>query len=259
MADKVMTKEELKSLANSKASEANEAKVNEETTLEDYEKILEELEEAVSKYNAQSKLDAYNSFLAKEKPLYEAIMAFEYDTIKAKEVKAEKDSTVATIVVEEGHKPIDIIDFNDFAEKRGPNSYIGESRGWVKGIEELNCLMTMRAVKSMTSINPRVVRDNYYMRKIQEKIDLGETDVYSNTKLLNALKNLIAMMIGREFKPCSKDVAYLLFVYGKDDKSKCGAAAANHRNFAKYIKKIARRTITHDSFEVLYKKNKEGK
>lgn len=227
-------------------------KAVEQDSLERCVRIEDEINEIISAYTEVACKECYKELLACEDPMLEAVKRLTFTTIHQKDDLVE-GTDIIVHVIEDVDKPIDLRALHKAAGKDG----IGKDKNWIYAVEQLNCLMTARICEEL-GVDCKSIRDNYYMAKISREIDLGK-NVTSNKSLLRALSSVIAMMIGEEYKPLTKDVNFLYMIYSKKGRKALAVSCANHGNFTSYIKEICHRIVTNGVYTAEYKTIKKQK
>lgn len=203
-------------------------------TVEERDKLDEELDNVVNEYTAESKKACYDECRNSDNPMHTAILKFEYPSIKVK-VNKDKDTGIVTRSIEDTTKPIEL---GDLHKKLGG---VGVDTKWLAMAETINFHMAVRASQRL---NTTINCDADIIKKIHADIDLGKNPV-SNTNLLKTLDAIIKAMLGDEYKAVSHDVNYLCDVYVNDNKrSKTGVSVADHKTFRRYLKKVCYRVLT---------------
>lgn len=251
MMDKVKaakTKPELKALAESYASTYNEAYQNGWYDLS--VKIAEAIEEAVNKYTEVSQRECFTALKASADPMLEAVKTLQFDTIRTHDRK-EGESKIPVREIMPSLKYIDLAKLHKFVD-----GGIGVEKDWVHKAEKANQLMTARVAVQLGN-KPDEIWDSYYMTDIARKMKLGETPT-SDTQILKLLTTVVQAMIGTAYKPLSKDVKYLCFVYSKKGKAALSVSCAKHNQFRQYLMEICNRIVCDKVYTVDYKIVKKG-
>lgn len=238
-----MSKDELRIKAVDLVTSYNEAMTKD--SLSAVQEIEDDIAEVIKRYGAVSKDECFSALLRSDDPMLAAVKQLTYRVIKTKDVAIEGSKLKRREIVD-AEKAIDLRDLH----KKAIHG-IGKNPQWVYAVEKMNCLMTFRVCKDL-GINPKGVKDNYYMSDFAKQIDLGKTPD-SNTAVLKLLTQIVAMMIGGEFKPVSKDVKYLDHIYSKKGKKALAVSCANHGNFTSYIAEICHRIVCNKVYDVEYK------
>ncbi|MCQ2052459.1 MAG: hypothetical protein MJZ03_00730 [archaeon] len=166
-----------------------------------------------------------NASFKAENVLIEGVKMLEYETINAK----------SSMIPEAGFEEMDIITVNKPIDPLDLQKYIstniGKNDKWQYLIERFNFLMTVRIATDigMSTAEINKIHDSYSMHKITKAIDDGGTP-QSNTKMIDAMQEIINACIGDTYKVTSHDVKYLLYTYaGKDRKKKRTIKVAQHK------------------------------
>lgn len=218
-----------------------------ESKFDDASKTDAEMKKAVDEYAQIQMDDVFMHCRASEDPMYEACRILRYPVIKIKDGTVEGSELKRREIVD-AEKQIDLAKLHKFCNG------IGHDQKWIYKLEKFNMLLTAQ-VASNLGIDPKQVHDSYAMNAISKEIDLGKNPT-SNTNLLKTLTSIIHDMIGEEYKPISRDVKYLQYIYGKKGKSALTVVCANHRYMRNYVQEICHRLITDKAYTVDYKMTK---
>lgn len=208
--------------------------------------VEEKISEKVNEYTSHARTIAFEDCVATGDPMLEACKRLTYDTIRAKDEPIE-DSKLKKKVIEDIGKPIQLGKLHKFAD-----GGIGQDKNWIYALEQLNYILTAQKAVDL-GIDPKDIKDNYYMSKISRDYDLGKNPA-SNTNLLKTLNSIIAMMVGADYKAVSHDVNYLKSIYTKKGRKALSVTCANHRFMQNYVQEICHRIICGKVYDVDYKK-----
>lgn len=166
-----------------------------------------------------------NASLKADNVLIEGVKMLEFETVNAKKSKIPQ-TEIEEMKIVLVNKPIDPLDLQRYV---GTN--IGKNDKWQYLIERFNFLMTVRVATDigMSTAEINKIHDSYSMHQITKSIDAGGTP-QSNTKMIDAMQEIINACIGDTYKVTSHDVKYLLYTYaGKDRKNKRTIKVAQHK------------------------------
>lgn len=213
---------------------------------EDALKTDKTMREVVGDYAKEQMDSTFQYCRAADDPMYEACKILRYPIIRIKDERVE-DSEQTIRVIVDAEKQIDLGRLHKFCNPVG----IGHDKNWIFKLEKFNMLMTAQVATDL-GINPKEINDSYAMSDISKAIDLGKNPT-SNTNMLKNLTAIIQDMIGPDYKPISRDVKFLQYVYGKKGKSALSVVCANHRYMRNYVMEICHRLITGKQYDIQYK------
>lgn len=215
-----------------------------------------ELIKLVKEHNRLAKLNHMNILRAKESPLMAAISNPTYTGLRMAD-KVNKESEISTREASDVTYAVDILALHKHCEGK-----TGIDPTWVNMIEKLNFLLTVRGVSEKISDKDalakklRELNSSYAMNEIASNVEMGKS-VASNKALLAAVGQVIAAMIGEEYKPLTHDVNYLLQVYTSENKRELGGVKfASHKDMARYMLAICRRVVLGVAYSDKYKTKK---
>jgi len=237
----------LKAQAEESVQKYNDLLQNEK--LSEAEKVYEDLTKTINEYTSLASVVCFENCKATGDPMLAAVTTYSFQTIAVKgETRGEGDTAFEVFSIVPKAKQIDLLRLHKYCGS------IGKDKNWVYMVEKLNMLMT--AQKAMLlGLDPKKVRDCYYMNDISRDINLGKTPT-SNTSILKTLQLIVNAMIGEEYKAVSHDVNYLKSVYSKKGKAALTVVCANHKYMRGYIMDICHRIVTGASYGLDYKMNK---
>lgn len=209
-------------------------------------------EQAVNKYTAIVKKEAYDNLAAIKDPvmiMIEACKQYSFETIKVRDIK-DKETGLMKRVSEPAERPIDLISLNKYVE-----GGIGADSKWPYMIQKLNALMTARACDRLDIKNVKEVMDNYTMDAIAREIDMGKNPV-SNTNLLKTLNSILAAMVGMGYNAKTTDVNHMIDTYVARGRKALSVKFATHKLLTNECERILNRVITDDKYEAEVKKRK---
>lgn len=236
-------------------------------------KVLNDTKEAIDKsvktYGTAVKVKTFEEVLAMDGSIMvNAAKTHHYETLSVKDVKDEfghvsKEMSSKTM-------QIDPHDLQQYAGKT-----IAEDKDWVWACERLNFRLTLAVGKALglTEKQLEKINDSYSFSKLCEGLrNAGEldgmktnADPTSKTQLLKALNELVALMVGKNYKCSSHDVAYLLATQTKKGKAVLSVTAATHKSFRSIIMDILHNVIVKSEnkeiitlYSVEYKTKKNG-
>lgn len=218
--------------------------------LEGAMKLDLDIKSTVGEYTKESRLVCFEWLKNQENPMLTAIKMLDYPTIRVHDTKVGEDVKIPVREITESTKEIDLLDLHKYIGGDG----IGADPSWMHYAQKMNQLMTAYACNQL-GIDPTEVWDSYDMSQIARKIQMGETPT-SNTQLLKVLTEVIQTMIGPDYRPVSKDVAYLKFVYGGKGKRALTLKCANHKAFRRILAEICHRIVCNKAYTVDFKKMK---
>lgn len=240
------------SVLNGLVKEYNDKK-NNGASSEVLEKIEERINDYVKKCNKASCMKSFEEFKNSDDPLYTALMALTYKTVKVsnKSYKNALDETIRYKAVDDTDSPIDLELLWIYCDKN-----IGVNSQWVYMCHKLNLLMTCKTAEDI-GVDVREINDSFAMNAIAKDIDLGETPC-SKTNMLKTLNSIVQAMIGEKFKCTSHDVNYLLRVYSKKGRKALTVTTSNNRQLITIVCEICHRLLTDGEYAVEYKKAKNA-
>lgn len=206
------------------------------------------LKKIVEEYAQEQMDDVFIHCRSSENPMFEACRILTYPIIRVKDVSVDGTELKKREIVD-ADKQIDLAKLHKFCDG------IGHDTSWIFKLEKFNMLLTAQVAQNL-GIDPKTVHDSYAMNSISKDIDLGKNPT-SNTNLLKTLTTIIQAMIGEDYKPISRDVKYLQYIYGKKGKSALTVVCANHRYMRNYVQEICHRLITDKAYTVDYKMTKK--
>lgn len=218
-----------------------------ESKLDDAAKTNAEMKKVIDEYTQIQTDDVFIHCRQSDDPMLEACRILRYPIIKIKDGTIEGSELKKREIVD-AEKQIDLAKLHKFCNG------IGHDQKWIYKLEKFNMLLTAQVATNL-GIDPKTVHDSYAMHAISKSIDFGKNPT-SNTNILKNLTQLIHDMIGEDYKPISRDVKYLQYIYGKKGKSALTVVCANHRFMRNYVQEICHRLITNKAYTVDYKMTK---
>lgn len=217
--------------------------------------------ELEKEYASMAAKQDFEAFLSTEKPMLSALEKRYFTVCKHQDVKDNENGFI-TRTITGRQRPLDFVAFEDYAKSK--QIEIACNNEWRYDIQKLNVLLAVRAGQELhTSIEKiKAMINTFSCNKIITKIEMGETPT-SNTKLLNALQNIVNKIIyedgkkGNFYKVRSQDVAYLNMLYLKRGKEALSVSVSKHKALTNLIMDILHGIITGKSYSVEYptKKN----
>lgn len=233
-------------------------KYNSALVAEKYEKLPEitkRMDELVSEYAKQAKAAFLANLEGKENPLTLAITNPEYKVVVYKD-KADKDT--GAITREIGDK-VKLITFNDLHTKFADAFRF---KNWKAYVDQLNlrmCLWTANEL-GLSAAERKKIETEFAMKNGGADVDLQGTPT-SNTQILKQLRAVCHGIFGEadiQAKIVSHDVAYLQMCYTKMGRELRHVSTLNSSKLAGCMLQIMNRVLTNSTYEVDYKKNKDG-
>lgn len=218
-----------------------------ESKFDEAAKTDAEMKSGVDEYNQIQNDEIFVQCRKSNDPMLTACTILTYPIIKIKDGNIE-GSTLKKREIVDAEKQIDLAKLHKFC------GGIGHDQNWIYKLEKLNMLLTAQVATNL-GIDPKTVHDSYAMHAISKSIDFGKNPT-SNTNILKNLTQVIQDMIGEGYKPISRDVKYLQYIYGKKGKSALTVVCANHRFMRNYVQEICHRLITDKVYTVDYKMTK---
>jgi hypothetical protein len=212
----------------------------------------EDIAQCVNKYTSLARSECFADCLKCSDPMLEAVKRLTFKSIKPKDAKVGEDKVPVREIIEVD-KNIDLMKLHK-ESKVG----IGKNTNWHIMIEKLNLLMVARVSKAI-GINTAQVKANLEKYAISDSgraYEFGE-NITSNTQLLKVLGVIVEAMIGKEYKPTSHDVAFLVEVYSKKGKQALTVATSNHAYFRQIIAEICHRIVLSKEYGVIFKESKK--
>lgn len=217
--------------------------------------IDKDINKYVQEYKELCANECYNELLGKEDPLKEAVLKFDYDSIKVKQKK------LGELGVEqrEVQPTKEYIDPLILQSKAGKPLGRGD-KNWAYLCQKMNFLMTIDCAGGVSS-NAELVEaigKEFDISSVARALDIGDNaDPCSATQMLKTLTRIVQGMVGEEYKPTSHDVRFLKEVWGSfDRKNPLCVKASTNKLFVHKVFTICHRIVTQKEFGVTYKKAK---
>lgn len=224
---------------------------DEKGSREEEMKLDEDIRSVVGNYVGESRKVCFEWLKSQADPMLEAVKLMEYPTIRIHDTKVGEEIKIPHREIISVTKQIDLLDLHKYVGGAG----IGKDPDWMHYAQKMNQLMTAYAATQL-NVDPREIYNSYDMSQVAKKIELGATPT-SNRQLLTVLGEVIATMIGPDYKPKSYDVAYLKFVYGGKGRKALTLRCSNHKAFRKILMDICHRIVFDMSYDLDYKKMKK--
>ncbi|MBO7461981.1 MAG: hypothetical protein J6T96_05250 [Bacteroidales bacterium] len=235
--------------ANKADVEKNEALANLDSLVEDYNKIL--------------KIELYNQLVENDNPLIKAIEEFVCPSFRVRDIKNSDGAVTSKSVYDEDnnlnikYKTIDILDFDKYT-----GFVLANEKGWQYKLERFSQLMCLKVALELGYTKAKVneIGKTYYLSKLAEKIEMGQTPT-SNTQALKNLQAVIDSIIYEDdgngknkYKATSHDIAYIDHLIAKKGKSALTVSVVNSRMTRELVTAVLHRIITDKKYVVDYKK-----
>lgn len=202
-------------------------------------------EQVVNRYTSICSKEYYDGLLAAEQPLREACLHPEFETIRTSD-KRTGDYKIPTREIATGKIRLDVRTLHKKCPER-----CGINPDWYYKTERINLLMILRVMEKVgDERNPEEVVSNWAMSDMAQKVRLG-VEKTSKNKILDAMTEVVADMIGPEYKPLTHDVGYLECMYTKkSNKDRYAVQCAKNLDIAWYMCNICNRILTHSKWHV---------
>lgn len=234
---------EIQASVEEKVEAYNEAVLN--ANHDEVVNIDNEISELVNKYTSVARDIVFDECAETENPMLEAVKRLVFTTIGVKDTKQD-DGGIPVRSVISRERQIDLYKLHKRVE-----GGIGNNKNWNDMIEKFNLLMTCQKAKDL-GINPTSINDSYAMSNTARQYDIGKNPA-SKTNLLKTVTEIVAAMIGEEYKPVSHDVNFLLSIYSRKSRKALTVSCANHKYLRGYMMEICHRLVTGKSYDVDYK------
>lgn len=212
--------------------------------------ITKRMDELVSEFAKQAKIEFLNALEGKENPMTLAIKSPKY-TVLAYRDKADKESGAVTREVTNKTRTI------TFADLHSKFASSFKYKNWKAYVEQLNLRMCLWTAKELAlpAAELKKIETEFSMKNGGADVDLGATPD-SNTQLLKQLRIVCEGIYGEgeiksEIK--SHDVNYLKHCYTKMGKELRHVSTLNSSKLANCILVIMNRILTNSNYAVDYK------
>lgn len=243
LANMAEAKTELETLVEKWNKESNK----EAPSLKVLNSTKEEIDKTVKAYGVAAKVATFEGILEMDgNIIVNAATVHRFETLRVKDVKDEFGNVSKE--VSSTDTQVDPSDLQKYACKS-----IGEDKDWSYSCERFNFRLTLAVGKNLglTGKQLEKINDSYSFSKLCEGLrnsgDLAEVnktaDPTSKTQLLKALNELVAQMVGKDYKCSSHDVAYLLATQTKKGKAALSVTAATHKAFRMIIMDVLHNII----------------
>lgn len=244
-----------RSQLDAKVQEYNQGKLD-NLPVNEIDEIKEKIDELQKDHSTTARLLAYDKFKADpEGAMIAACRAATYDAVKVVEVAID-GTKEKRLEVQETQRKVDLGDLHKKLDG------IGVDKKWLYATQKLNMMLTVRCAKDFGHSTRRIreINDSFRIEKLAQEYDLGK-DPCTDTKILNTLRGIIAMMIGEKYdgrQAMKWDVVFLNKAWGRQDgKDITKIKAATNRQMYCYMMTICHRIITNGVYDVKFQEIKK--
>ena len=226
-----------------------------------YQKVVDAVKTLCTEYNSRAKHLHYNKLMVAANPILAAVDEPDYKGIKYSESKNNDDDSKVFGITDVVFN-VDLESLYKHCKK--VKMACGVKSSWYNDMATILMQMIVRGIKEKYPDDAEKARKEavdmfnscYKIKEISAKIDTDE-DPTSITKLQKALTELIADMIGEEYKPLKCDVRYLLQVYCQGDRRTRGNVKyVSSKEFSRYLLDVLCRIVKGKDYTNSYKTKK---
>lgn len=153
-------------------------------------------------------------------------------------------------------KQLDLLKFSKYYAEKYEGT-IGKG-DWFSAIQQLGLRLTLKVAASIgySGAKLREIDDSFNMTKLAREVQLAKEDEsgatpdpVSKRQMVNTLDLILSLMLG-EGSCDSRDVSFLLNVFGKKDRAALTIKTANTKELVGYIHQIAHRVAMGKEYSV---------
>lgn len=213
--------------------------------------VLKELEEKIAKEiseaNKHAKAMCYEALKASDTTMAAACTMMRFPTIKVKET-ADKENDIVIKSIDDTNTAIDLEDLQNFCGRN-----IGQDADWRCMIESFTYRLSIVLIAKIGS-NSDEYKETCTISDVAKDFNLGR-DPFSNTRMLDTLRKVIAAMIGEEYrnKVSSKSVEFIKQTFSGHGRKDCSAKYADPKQVRHIMMEVCHCALTGEVYTAEYK------